>query len=406
MEHIYIYGSMPFVLFKLYSIKHKSNHYIVLLFILNLFILKVVFIVSIFKENWISIYAFFAGIENFCQPIALILIVYLTTIRLDKLSLNKLIIFSAEIIVLLLGLNTIFSILSIFYDTSIFTGYFTAAGLVGFDETVSSSASKMGRYSGIFNQPAECGLAYSIGLLVWAYIVIIKKRVALYDLIKLALLVIGGSLSISKSFIFGGFPLFIFYLFWSAEKLSVRKITFGCSVFLLIIIAYKNLVAENWIGLDFFLRVFIFESYSEEGIINLLTGNRFGGEEGSPIWNNFIYNLNVAPLFGFGVRDEIAFDNGYLEFFGSAGLVGLALHFFILAIILRVSLIGLRVRHELGKLLFSLWILIVGASLGAPTLTLNRTSIFLWIFLVLIITDLTKKYVTVFVIDPHPAVSS
>ena len=404
LEHFVIYGSLPFVLYKLQTVKYKIDNNISLLVKLSAGVMVIILFVSLFKDNWRTIYAFFAGMENFSQPPVLILIIYSTTLRLDQIGCTRLIQFAGNAVILMLAFNTIVSISSIFYDITAFTGYFTNAGSqIDYEETVSALAKKMGRYSGIFNQPVECGLAYSTGLLVWAYLTIINNHVRLRYWVALSFLLLGGSLSVSKSFIYGGIPLFIIYWRWPApNRLPIRKILIGCVSLVLIAVTYKSQLTESWDGLDFFLRVFDSDNYAQEGTIHLITGTRFGGEEDSFIINMAIKVLNEAPLFGFGVMDVMTFDNGYLEFFYSGGLIGIILHVALLAVILKFAMLGLRLEPELSRLLIALWTLIIATSIGAPTLTLNRSSIFLWLFIVLIFAALSKRRSAI-ISYTHPA---
>jgi len=96
---------------------------------------------------------------------------------------------------------------------------------------------------------------------------------------------------------------------------------------------------------------------------------------------------------GFGVPMSYlrALDNAYIEYFFYGGIVGLVFYIAILAVILWVAFRGLKTNPKLGRLLMALWILIIGAGIGAPVLTINRSSIFLWVILVITFGVLSKR---------------
>ncbi len=152
-----------------------------------------------------------------------------------------------------------------------------------------------------------------------------------------------------------------------------------------------SLFVELWEGFNFFLRLFALDNINE-GAIELFTGGRFDGDE-SGVSLHFAEVWSKAPLTGFGVglRGEQALDNALIEYFLYGGIVGLAFYIAILAVILWVAFRGLKTDPVHGKLLMSLWILINGAGIGAPVLTINRSSIFLWIILVITFGVLSKR---------------
>ena len=89
------------------------------------------------------------------------------------------------------------------------------------------------------------------------------------------------------------------------------------------------------------------------------------------------------------VSGPYVFDNAYVEFFLYGGVVGLFLCLGILLVIFLTALQGLRTDFNWELLIFL--ILIIGASIGAPVLTLNRSSIFLWVIIVITFMILAKS---------------
>ncbi|MFA4915058.1 MAG: hypothetical protein WC560_00120 [Syntrophales bacterium] len=368
---------------------------IFLLLALSLAVAFWILVVSLQNLSWATPYGVCAGLENFTQPVALIIVISAVVERLDREARLNLLRVAGIAMIVMLCINSLLAILTIFYDTLPFTQYFVVAGYFSVADntmiSLSQLAATMNRFLGVFNQPAESGLAYSIGSLVWVYLATTSKRISSIAWVSLPLLIIGGSLSVSKTFTLGGFPLSMLYWVWSElSLLRIRKsVLVGGMIWGLGTAVVISLLAESWAGLDYFLRFFRRGSYYD-GAISLFTGGRFGGAE-SGVGNLFAKTWNESPIMGFGVSNAQGLDNGYIEFFFYGGIVGLAFHIAILAVILRVAFRGLRTDPERGRLMMALWILIIGASIGAPVFTLNRSSIFLWIILVIVFGVLSKR---------------
>ena len=396
LEHFVIYGSFLYVIFKmLLCINAKMDRNVFLLMLLCLANVFWMVVVSLQNISWASPYRIFAALENFTQPVALIIIIYATMTRLDRAARQNLLQVASIAVIVMLCINSVIAILTIFYDTWPFTQYFVVAdyGTEGEMATVWERAASMGRFLGIFNQPGEAGLAYSIGSLVWVYLATTSKRINSIAWVSLILLIIGGSLSVSKSFILGGFPLSMLYWFWTAiSQKRIRKSTLiGGMGWFLGGVAVISLFAKSWAGLGFLLRLFDWSYIKDEGAIYIFTGQRYGGDES--VINQLARIWSETPVMGFGVplRYISALDSAYYEFFIYGGIVGLIFYIAILAVILWVAFRGLRTDSELGRLLMALWILIIGAGIGAGVLTINRSSIFLLVILVITFGVLSKR---------------
>ena len=202
--------------------------YLKIFFFLTLLCLAVPFwmlIATIQNFNLDNTYKLMSAMENFIQPVALVIIIFFVAKPLNRLERLSLLRIASITIILMLCLNSILSILTIFYDTWPFLQYFTMAGKylensIGNVEVihVSQLSTSGGRYSGVFSQPAEAGLAYSIAIIVWVYLATTCKRITSIGWLSLGIIIIGGSLTISKTFILGGFPLAMLYWFWRLPK--------------------------------------------------------------------------------------------------------------------------------------------------------------------------------------------
>lgn len=396
LEHFVIYGSLLYVIFKmLLRINAKMDRNVFLLMSLCLANVFWMVVVSLQNISWASPYRMLAALENFTQPVALIIVISSVVTRLDRAGRLNLLRVAGIATIVMLCINSFISILTIYYDTWPFLQYFVVADDTGLKTgTLLGLATTMGRFTGVFNQPAENGLAYSIGLLVWVYIATTSKRISSIAWVSLILLIIGGSLSVSKLFILGGFPLSMLYWFLPALcRLRIRKSTLiGGMIWSLVGVAIVSLFVGSWSGLDYLLRIFDLDNINKQGIITLFTAGRFGADE-TGVKSLFAETWSDSPVMGFGVPMSYlrALDNAYIEYFFYGGIVGLVFYIAILAVILWVAFRGLRTNPKLGRLLMALWILIIGAGIGAPVLTINRSSIFLLVILVITFGVLSKR---------------
>ncbi len=398
LEHFFIYGVFGYVLISL-AVSHNSykfNRTVFTLLFLSVLILFWIMVISVFRGGFGNLYGALAGLENFLQPIALILI---TSWYFSKLTLIDLLsVFHRACVLLnvLLCLNSLIALASVFFDTQTFLNYFVVAGDSGGADfsTVSQRAATMGRFSGIFNQPIESGLSYSIGVLCWVYLANIERKVSYSGWIAIVLLLIGGGLSVSKVFIVVGFPLALIYYGWLnfGKVLKFRKSTLaGFFIIGACLVSVVMIFIDNWTGWSFFIRLFDFTTISDKGFLATYTAGRLDSDE-SGVINRFAETWSESPIYGFGLPVEGILDNGYLEFFYLGGIVALTFYILMLFVLLFIALIRKKNNSKCGKFLFILWILTIIAGIGAPVFTLNRTSIFFWVLIILAILILSRRH--------------
>lgn len=397
LEHFFIYGVVLYIIISTSASKHplKFDRFVFTLLCLSCLTLFWITIVSIFSGGFGKLYGALAGLENFLQPIALILI---SSWYFSKLSYTDLLsLFNTACITLnvLLTLNSVIAIASVFFDTWPFLSYFVVAGDAGGGtemNTVSQLSATMGRFSGIFNQPIESGLAYSIGILCWVYLANTVKKINYFGWIAVAFLLVGGALSVSKIFIIVGLPLAVLYYGWlNIGRVRFRKSTLaGFIIIITVVIGVVIAFVDNWTGWIFLIRLFDFKMISDKGFIATYTAGRINTDD-SGVMSLFTHTWSESPIFGFGVPVEGILDNAYLEFFNLGGIVALAFYIFMLLTIVYVTLTRRKNDMKCGKFLFLLWLLTVIAGIGAPVFTINRASIFFWILLILGILILKRR---------------
>jgi len=383
-EHVLIYGMLPLALLALLLKRRPILVFPPLLRLwgtmlaITLWTLMVTFLGP---RNYESGMKVIAHLENYVQPIAIILILVAFVRPMSEETASLLFHRTCQALIAMLVLNSLLVLASVFVNLSGVLHHFVGAGDAA-GSTVSARAASMGRYSGVFNQPMESGLAYSLGLLAWASLIHRTNRVTLTDYATLAFLFLGGVISVSKIFIAGGCPLFLMYL--TSVGRTRQLFNWKLIVAGVLVTAVSVKVLQQWVGLDFFLRLFRARGGEEANLIALFTAGRFGHEEA------FVHLLfarvwEEAPLYGFGFAAQSLLDNAFLEFFMQGGLPALLGY---VLLVLSLGVIGMqqwRRGTPEGRLLLAIFVLISGGGVGAPVLTLNRASTVLWVLLSLIL---------------------
>ncbi|MGC5381756.1 hypothetical protein ACPXB1_25105 [Micromonospora sp. DT68] len=97
--------------------------------------------------------------------------------------------------------------------------------LGGDGESVADRAEQLGRYSGMFNQPAEAGLLYSVALIAAVYLYRSQPvRLAVVSLI----LAIGGALCVSKVALLVGLPVAVWQVMRPVDGVVAPHHHIGC----------------------------------------------------------------------------------------------------------------------------------------------------------------------------------
>ncbi|EGI2114813.1 hypothetical protein FH832_002877 [Listeria monocytogenes] len=335
-------------------------------------------------SNTYSLSSIIAEMKNLGHPIAIMMALMFVIFR-NKDSGESLIIKSSHILIYLLSLNTVWIFIGFFVDLSAINQWFWRG-----DESVAYRAMSNGRFSGIFNQPMEAGIAYTIGLFAWVYLMDKRAvKIGLKYTLLLSLIIVGGLLSVSKVFIFGGLLIFI------VNCLSIKSIRSRIVrlVILIVLIGFPvyELLSHTWNGFQYLFRFFDANN-QQQGLLSLLTAGRYGGTDAhqSSLFKS-VWESN--RMYGEGLGSQKVIDSAFFHFFGTGGLIGLALYILIL-----ISIAFVAIRFYLkykgnaeSRFLICIAIIIVLSSSGAPVLTLNRSSVIVWMFLSILISYLSLK---------------
>ena len=128
----------------------------------------------------------------------------------------------------------------------------------------------------------------------------------------------------------------------------------------------------------------LLSSSSRWDLLTLISGGRFGGQD-THVKDLFVRVTRESPIFGFGFGAEHMFDSTYAEFFVSGGAVSILLLLGLFAVLAWVGTKAAFADLEEGRLLVAIVVLLAGAGIGAPTVTINRFSTVLWLLVVLIL---------------------
>lgn len=237
--------------------------------------------------------------------------------------------------------------------------------------TVAERAAQMGRFSGVFNQPAEAGLMYGLAGLAAVYAFRDRQRLMYLTLTPIF---IGGALAVSKVFLLGAVPL-IAWQVWRTARSKLMPI--------LVIIAAGIGIAQtrllaNWSGAEYLQR--LIRPNANAGYIDFYTAGRLGGS--STLTGVTQEVQEKSPILGFGARGlAAAYDNAWVEALVVAGFVGAILYTVVLVLIL---LIPRTVDGPQRRLAWGLALLTVAASVGLPALTANRSGMVLCVLLAIL----------------------
>lgn len=330
-----------------------------------------------------------AGVDNYLQPVGVLIAMTIGVSTVSFSERSRLLRMACLTVCLLLFVNAMLAFSAVFWDTARLLRPFVPA-TTATGEAVMHRATAIGRYTGIFNQPVEAGLAYSTGLAAWLYWLDVARRPTIKHVIVLVVLMVGGALTVSKVFLLGGIPLFVIALSFTISMNRNSVLPYGLLIlgFIMFSIPFLEGLRYQWTGWNYILRFTDVTNLTEQGIVEVFTAGRIGpGDTG--VEQLFMSTLLESPVYGFGFGIDTALDNGYLEFFYQGGMIALSLYIVLLSAVFLQAIALYRKDPSKGRFLIVLWILVVGAGIGAPTLTLNRSSILIWVLLILAISTAT-----------------
>lgn len=321
-----------------------------------------------------------AALETQVQPLAVMMLMVVLLSRLTWVQKDALLEVALRWVLVLLCANAVLAILNIYVDTSSFVSHFITADASGF--SVWGNAASMGRYTGVLGQPFEAGVAYSVGLIGWIFLVVVRGRRGILVQAAVVLVVIGGLLTVSKVFVLGGLPIALAYGLWEASRVNPGRIGRLLLWGAVPIGALTSLA--GWTGLGYLLRLFDIGRIREVGLMYSFSAGRYGAS-GTSVQGLYERTLQDAPLRGFGLGSYAPLDSGWMEYLYQGGLVALLLYLGVILVICWNAGRGAAAGLATGRLQVVWCALIVGANFGAGALTANRVAILVWVPMMILI---------------------
>lgn len=303
-----------------------------------------------------------AGLDSLLSPLMTMLVVWLAV---DPRRAEDWLRLAARLIAVAMAANGLLALVMTQVDLG---GVLRPFWSLSSGTTTAEYAAGLGRFSGIFNHPAEGGALYGLAG-VCAWYVWRHRPPLLYPVLVPILL--GGLVTVSKIFVLGALPI-ILWLVWRSRGGSARLglvLAGGVGMLALLRSGY----ADRWAGLSYLSRIV---SSDGEDALTFFTAGRIG--ENSTLLQVVQEVARISPLFGMGAEGfSVPYDNGWVEAFVLAGLSGVACYTAMLA---WLWLAG-RSDPDPGRrlLLLSVTVLAAGGSLGLPVLTANRVATLYWL---------------------------
>jgi len=224
------------------------------------------------------------------------------------------------------------------------------------------------RYSGVFNQPAEAGIAYSLGLICCVYLLRVTTRHVLQFAVRAATLgiLLGGFLTQSKVFLLVGITIAAVSLFVG----NTHKIRALLSVVALGVCATAAMFA---LGIPWSAaRSVSFVSDGSLLDIGTATAGRYA--QGNTVMVDAAYILGDSPIHGYGLPYfGTHSDSEWVHQLGNAGILG------VLLLLLSFGILGYRLLRNstslpgpMRGLAGGVLLLVFGASFGLPALSANH----------------------------------
>lgn len=355
-----------------------------------------------------------AGLDNALLPLATIVTV---AHWCATHSMQRLLTAITRVLVVAMSLNAVVALAGCLFglDSMPWLRRFWAAD--GTSTYVAELAQQMGRFSGVFNQPAEAGIAYTLAALSLAYLQKRRQVPALWANIAWVLIVVGGLLTLSKVFVGGLVLALLVVLAYRTHVVRTGVVALGTAA----VMVGASLAGwfSGW-GASVMAGWYRYSVEAGDSPLYTITAGRFGtagtngppsisvpmqpsaggagggGGGGSSAAPEALPPTGVGqllqeirdehPVFGVGARGlQVAYDSAWSEALVVGGMVGLALLGLTLLLIVGSSLLRMRrLDGTHGFLLAGVVVLVLAACMGMPALTGNRESTLLWVFVVVL----------------------
>jgi len=397
-QHLVVYPLFLYVVFMTFKnlvLRIKELRTIVLIFSLIIFWggVSTFWMKSVYPYNITGI---LSAIDSLALPIAVICVVSFGINNCQLTFTKELFIKSINTYIFILITVSILILIQIFTGISWWFDYFIDSTR---EINVAESAMSMGRYSGIYAQPFEAGLAASLGTFLIFYRIKYYQKIHLFDIIGYVFIPFIGILSVSKAFFLICPPLILIYLIhnnprWLQHILSFLFLTlFGLLFFL-------TVVNPLWNGSIFIQRYFTSEVVDESAndSIQRYTSGRYASD--SSVKAKALVLISKYPIFGFGMswrqgvgNDVIdgAFDNAYLQMLIYGGIPNLVLYLLLLWAMFYIAYIHRKYSPLESSFLLIITFYIFLAGNGAPCFPQHKFTLAFFTIITLLVHIMAKQ---------------
>ena len=319
------------------------------------------------------------ALAAYMLPVALMVVTWFWTLSADGPELIRAI---APVVIGAMVVNTAVSLAQLATGNVAVLGFlprfWDTPGSLG---SVAANAAENGRFTGIFDQPAEAGVAYGAALCCLIYMAQRRKIRAGTAALCAAAFIAGGILTFSKIFLLGMLPLAVMMTLRTPRE-RIRVIVCSAvtaAAFWLLGTAH---LLPPWPRGAVMLDALLHPSGS---LAAEYTAGRYG--TGGSLGPGVSDVLHASPWYGFGAGGlTTAYDSLWVQMLVLAGIAGLILA---AVVLLMLALRLWRLRGVTGPAEWTLaggvLVLAIGGSLGLPSLTANRDATLLWLVLGILI---------------------
>lgn len=319
------------------------------------------------------------ALTAYLLPVALIVLTWYWTLTADGPSLIRAI---APVIVGAMILNTAISLAQVVTGrVAVFSSlprFWDTPGSVG---SVAVNAAENGRFTGIFNQPSEAGVAYGVALLCLIYLTQHRQVRPPVTILCAAALATGGILTVSKIFLLAALPLAVLVTLRNPYGRIRVIVCCAVAVTMLRVLSPAHLLPSWPRG-----AITLGRLLSPSGSLTAqYSAGRYGtGGTLGPVVADV---LHASPWYGFGAGGlATAYDSLWVQILVLAGVAGVA--FAAVALLMLAfrwwCLRGVTAPAE-WRLAGAVLTLAAAASLGLPALTANRDATLLWLVIGILI---------------------
>ncbi|MEV6813766.1 hypothetical protein [Micromonospora sp. NPDC051296] len=320
-----------------------------------------------------------AGLDNLFLPLIVLTAGYLLAVDVD-VDRHRLVRVAAATLVAALVANAAVAYLSLMASPGAYDDLLSLWWTGDTGVSTAERAATMGRHSGIFNQPAEAGIMYSVGLV--AAVCVLRRRPVLLAAAGVAIAV-GGLLTASKIFLLVGLPLAAWQT-WVGSSWRTRAGSVLAVAAVFALYGHQARQPDTQIG-GSLLDAWLNPGDRQGSILSYYSASRFG--ENSTLADAADVVLAHAPWFGFGLGGvRIPYDSSWVEALVMAGIVGVALQAAIFAALVWCWLDARRrIDPAVARFGAGLLVIVTAGSLGLPTLTSNRVTTVVWLLVALLL---------------------